>query len=42
MANHEARKHILLNNLGYKKQSGNEIWPVYVILQNKTFYQKIM
>ena len=25
-------KHILLNNLG-SKQSGNEIWSVYVILQ---------
>ena len=22
------------------KQSGNEIWPVYAILQNKNFYQK--
>ena len=32
-------KHILLNNLG-SKQSGNEIWPVYVILQKKIFYQK--
>ena len=34
-------KHILLNKLG-SKQSGNEIWPVYVILQNKIFYQKII
>ena len=34
-------KHILLNNLG-SKQSGNEIWPVYVTLQNKFFYQKIL
>ena len=34
-------KHVLLNNLG-GKQSGNEIWPVPVILQNKTFYQKIL
>ena len=23
-------------------QSGNEIWPVYVILQKKKFYQKIV
>ena len=23
-------------------QSGNKIWPVYVMLQKKTFYQKIM
>ena len=34
-------KHILLNNLG-SKQSGNEIWLVYVTLQNKIFYQKII
>ena len=27
-------KHILLNNLG-SKQSGNETYPVYVILQKK-------
>ena len=33
-------KHVLLNNLG-SKQSGNEIWPVYVILQNKIFDQQI-
>ena len=32
-------KHILLNNLG-SKQFDNAIWPVYVILQNKVFYQK--
>ena len=25
-----------MNNLG-SKQSGNEIWPVYLILQNKFF-----
>ena len=24
------------------RQSGNEIWSVYVILQNRTFYQKIL
>ena len=23
-------------------QSGNEIWPVYAILQNNFFYQKII
>ena len=23
-------------------QSGNEIWPVYLTLQNKIFYQKII
>ena len=34
-------KHILLNNLG-NKHSGNEIWTVYVVLQNKFFYQKII
>ena len=35
---HETRN-ILLNNLG-SKQSGKEIWPVYVILQNKFFFKK--
>ena len=34
-------EHILLNNLG-SKQSDNEIWPVYIILQKKIFYQKIL
>ena len=34
-------KRILLNNLG-SKQSGNEIWPVYVILQKKSVHQKIL
>ena len=34
-------KHILLNNLG-SKQSGDEIWPVYVLFQKKNFYQKII
>ena len=29
----------LLNNLG-SKHTANEIWPVYVILQMKKFYQK--
>ena len=29
-----------MNNLG-KKQSVNEIWPVYVISQKKKIYQKI-
>ena len=23
-------------------QSGNEIWPAYLILENKDFYQKIL
>ena len=32
-------KPILLKNLE-SKQFGNEIWPVYVILQKKTFCQK--
>ena len=32
-------KHILLNNLE-SKQSGNEIWPVYVMLQSKIFLSK--
>ena len=32
-------KHILLNNLG-SKQSDNEIWPVYAILENKFFFVK--
>ena len=40
MPKHETQN-ILLNNLG-SKQSGNEIWPVYEILQNKNFYQKIL
>ena len=34
-------KQIKLNNLG-SKQSGNEIWPIYKILQKKIFYQKIL
>ena len=34
-------KHILLNNLEIK-QSGNEIGPVYLILQKENFYQKIL
>ena len=34
-------KHILLNNLA-SKQSGNEIWSVHAILQNKLFYQKTL
>ena len=34
-------KHIVLNKLG-SKQPGNEIWSVYVILQNKNFFQKIL
>ena len=33
-------KHILLNNLGMKAQSGNEIWPVYLTLQNKIVLSK--
>ena len=36
----ENKKYILLNNFG-SKQSVNEIWPVYVILQKEIFYQKI-
>ena len=36
MPNHET-PNILLNNFGKKTQSGIEIWPVYVILQNKFF-----
>ena len=40
MPKHETRN-ILLNNLG-SKQSGNEIWPVYVVLQNNFFCQKII
>ena len=39
MPKHEIRN-ILLNNLE-KKQSGNKIWPVYVILQNNFFYKKL-
>ena len=35
------KKYILLNNLR-SKQSVNEIWPVYIILQMKKFYQKIL
>ena len=39
---HEKRNALFLfNNLG-SKQSGNEIWLVYVILQKKNFYQKII
>ena len=38
---HQMPKHELLNNFG-SKQSGNEIWPIHVTLQNKTFYQKII
>ena len=34
-------KQILLNNLECK-QSGNEIWPVYVTLQDNIFYHKIL
>ena len=34
-------KHKTLNNLE-SKQSGNEIWPVYVILQKKKNYRKIL
>ena len=30
---------MLLNKLGIK-QSGNEIWPVYVILQNEKLFSK--
>ena len=40
MPKHET-KHILLNNLG-SKHSGNEDWPVFVVLQNNLFYQKII
>ena len=32
-------KHVLLNKLG-NKHSGNEIWPVYVILENKKLLSK--
>ena len=32
-------KHILLNNVGSKH---SEIWPVYLILQNNFFDQKIL
>ena len=35
------RKNISLNNLG-SKQSVNEIWPVYIILQKKKNYPKIL
>ena len=40
MPNHKTR-HILLNILG-SKQSINELRPVYVILQEKKFHQKIL
>ena len=30
----------IIEKLGNETQSGNEIWPVYVILQNENFYQK--
>ena len=40
MPKHETRN-ILPNNFG-SKQSGNEICPVYAILQKKIFYQKII
>ena len=33
------KQEILVINLG-SKQFDNEIWPVYVILQTKIFYQK--
>ena len=33
IAQAQNNKHILLNNVG-SKQSGNEIWPVYVMLQS--------
>ena len=39
MPKHETRN-ILLNNLG-SKQSDNEIWPVYAILENKFFFVKL-
>ena len=41
-----AFKHKTINTfteqLGKKTQSVNEIWPVYVILQKKKFYQKTL
>ena len=39
MSKHETRN--ILNNLK-NKQSGNKIWLVYVTLQNKVFYEKII
>ena len=35
------KKYLSLNNLG-SKQSVNEIWPVYVLIQKKKFHQKIL
>ena len=31
-----------IEQLGKETQSGNEIWPVYVILENIFFYQNIL
>ena len=33
------KKYLLRNNLG-TKQSGDDIWPVYVLLQKKLFSSK--
>ena len=40
MVEHEAQNN-LVNNLG-SKQSGNEMWLVYLVLQKKVFYQLIL
>ena len=40
MVEHEAQNN-LGNNLG-SKQSGNEMWLVYLVLQKKVFYQSIL
>ena len=32
----------LLNNSGKEVHSGNEIWPVYVIIQKKNVYKNIL
>ena len=39
MPNHETRN-TLMNNLGSKNSLFIEIWPIYVMLQNKFFYLK--
>ena len=41
MPKHKTEKYILLKNLG-SKQPFNEIWPVYVLLQKKKIYWKIL
>ena len=38
MPNHETRN--IIEELGKQTQSVNEIWPVYVILENKIFLSK--